>query len=156
MEQCDDNQFQCLNGQCVNASLTCDFKYDCRDGSDEEPNMCGECSSERTLLAHMLLHLKFPIAISIENKTFMYVLDGWCKGFTCFSGTCLRNDLKNDMIGDCEGLAQEDERQERSSQFTNHKKILCRMQFTLCKIFEKKTCYIFVVLYLVVMTKPNF
>ncbi len=38
-----------------------------------------------------------------------YFQEGVCKGFQCFSGTCLRKDMQLDMISDCPGLSLEDE-----------------------------------------------
>lgn len=32
---CQANEFRCGNGQCIDASLKCDRKYDCQDGTDE-------------------------------------------------------------------------------------------------------------------------
>ena len=35
-QRCQPNQFQCKNGQCVDASKKCDQRFDCSDGSDEQ------------------------------------------------------------------------------------------------------------------------
>jgi len=32
---CSGDEFRCDNGQCINATLRCDRKYHCRDGTDE-------------------------------------------------------------------------------------------------------------------------
>lgn len=32
---CEIDQFQCLNGQCIDSSARCDQHFDCGDGSDE-------------------------------------------------------------------------------------------------------------------------
>ena len=32
---CVDDQWQCADGLCINATLRCDRKYHCRDGTDE-------------------------------------------------------------------------------------------------------------------------
>lgn len=33
--RCEDNDFRCVNGQCIPPSLRCDGHKDCDDGSDE-------------------------------------------------------------------------------------------------------------------------
>ena len=35
VQRCQPNQFQCKNGQCIDASYKCDDYDDCTDGSDE-------------------------------------------------------------------------------------------------------------------------
>lgn len=37
---CPDGNFSCTSGECLPAGLVCDFKKDCKDGSDEE--FCGK------------------------------------------------------------------------------------------------------------------
>ena len=38
---CGTGQFRCEDGQCVDAALRCDGRFDCRDDSDEFN--CGKC-----------------------------------------------------------------------------------------------------------------
>ena len=42
---CPRDQFQCVSGQCINATNRCDVKFDCDDKSDEE--RCGKYSSDK-------------------------------------------------------------------------------------------------------------
>nr|NP_989783.1 low density lipoprotein receptor precursor [Gallus gallus]CAD56163.1 low-density lipoprotein receptor precursor [Gallus gallus] len=37
---CDPEQFRCGDGGCISATWVCDGGTECRDGSDEEPEMC--------------------------------------------------------------------------------------------------------------------
>ena len=37
-EQCDEGEFQCDNGRCINQIWKCDHENDCGDGSDEGKN----------------------------------------------------------------------------------------------------------------------
>ncbi|XP_015706501.1 low-density lipoprotein receptor-like [Coturnix japonica] len=37
---CDPEQFRCGDGSCISATWVCDGGTECRDGSDEEPEMC--------------------------------------------------------------------------------------------------------------------
>ena len=39
---CSENEFVCQNGRCLRERWVCDLDNDCGDGSDEDPNMCGE------------------------------------------------------------------------------------------------------------------
>ncbi|XP_037131957.1 MAM and LDL-receptor class A domain-containing protein 1 isoform X1 [Syngnathus acus] len=41
---CPDGMFKCVNEECISAGLVCDFKKDCKDGSDE--SVCGSCDFE--------------------------------------------------------------------------------------------------------------
>ena len=39
---CPGNQFRCNDGQCVAGDSLCNSVRDCRDGSDEGADICGE------------------------------------------------------------------------------------------------------------------
>lgn len=41
-EKCSENMFKCGNDECIDRSLTCNLKSDCKDGSDEKPSLCGK------------------------------------------------------------------------------------------------------------------
>ncbi|XP_019751859.1 MAM and LDL-receptor class A domain-containing protein 2 [Hippocampus comes] len=41
---CPDGLFNCVSGECLSSGLVCDFKKDCKDGSDEL--YCGSCDFE--------------------------------------------------------------------------------------------------------------
>ncbi|XP_053293903.1 apical endosomal glycoprotein [Pleuronectes platessa] len=45
VSSCPDGDFDCTSGECLPPELVCDFKEDCKDGSDEE--FCGSCDFER-------------------------------------------------------------------------------------------------------------
>lgn len=44
---CNDEQFACNDGQCIQYSWVCDGQLDCDDGSDEREEICGELSHEK-------------------------------------------------------------------------------------------------------------
>lgn len=37
------NDFQCVNGDCIDYTLTCDGTAHCKDKSDEKQFFCSEC-----------------------------------------------------------------------------------------------------------------
>lgn len=39
---CEESQFRCTNGLCIDHSSLCDFTDDCGDGSDEQESECGQ------------------------------------------------------------------------------------------------------------------
>ena len=47
---CSENEFVCQNGRCLRERWVCDLDNDCGDGSDEDPNMCGEYTEFHVLL----------------------------------------------------------------------------------------------------------
>lgn len=53
---CPEGEFTCTSGECLSAQLVCDFKKDCKDGSDEE--FCGMLSF---LICHNFI---FPTSVS--------------------------------------------------------------------------------------------
>jgi len=47
---CEDYQFQCSDGQCISALLTCNGVIDCKDESDE---LHANCSEQHLCLAYL-------------------------------------------------------------------------------------------------------
>ncbi|XP_036361362.1 low-density lipoprotein receptor-related protein 2-like [Octopus sinensis] len=45
---CSDTEFICSNGKCIFKSWVCDEDDDCRDGSDENSNLCATHTCEKT------------------------------------------------------------------------------------------------------------
>ncbi|KAF7668436.1 hypothetical protein LDENG_00014610 [Lucifuga dentata] len=45
VSSCPNGEFHCSSGECLPAGVNCDFKTDCKDGSDEE--FCGSCDFEQ-------------------------------------------------------------------------------------------------------------
>lgn len=40
--ECDETQFKCRYGACIDAARACDGNWNCKDGSDENESMCSE------------------------------------------------------------------------------------------------------------------
>ena len=47
-DSCRNDQYTCINGQCIAADDVCNFNNDCVDGSDEIPAACGMISYKVT------------------------------------------------------------------------------------------------------------
>ncbi|KAI3374795.1 hypothetical protein L3Q82_021349, partial [Scortum barcoo] len=65
---CPDGGFNCTSGECVPAELLCDFKEDCKDGSDEE--FCGMLTLQENTL-------KFNFFLTKGSCEFEHHSCGW-------------------------------------------------------------------------------
>uniref|UniRef100_A0A3P8V606 EGF-like domain-containing protein n=1 Tax=Cynoglossus semilaevis TaxID=244447 RepID=A0A3P8V606_CYNSE len=107
---CENGQFQCSNGQCIDMDWRCDGTKDCTDDSDEQ-----NCREYRTCCTQ-----EFKCVTSGECISLGFVCDGevdcvdgsdeqrTCGGrtcstdqFTCQEGQCIPLKYKCDRVKDC-------------------------------------------------------
>lgn len=64
---CSSNQFQCVDGPCINIDKRCNEVEDCSDGSDEF--LCGKCTCMRTERSFLdyYLHYKSVTAVILHG-----------------------------------------------------------------------------------------
>ena len=51
VSSCPDGMFSCASGECLPAGLTCDFKMDYKNGTDEE--FCGMITVQNTVFVKL-------------------------------------------------------------------------------------------------------
>ena len=44
LNNCTEGMFVCRNGNCITPKWLCDLDDDCKDGTDEDPTICGTCN----------------------------------------------------------------------------------------------------------------
>ena len=60
---CNDDEFNCVSGQCIPLAMSCDGISDCEDGSDESPDQCSSCFVEGECIQSPLISAKI-----VENE----------------------------------------------------------------------------------------
>lgn len=60
---CTATKFICSNGKCIYKSWVCDQDDDCKDGSDENSNLCGQYF----LILFMVIVVIFSIILLFES-----------------------------------------------------------------------------------------
>lgn len=55
LKTCDTSEFKCTSGKCIPKTFACDVDMDCKDGSDEDPLICGMFQNlSYSVLQHLL------------------------------------------------------------------------------------------------------
>ncbi|XP_072941394.1 modular serine protease-like [Epargyreus clarus] len=82
---CLDDEFQCQDGDCISANMTCDGIIDCLDASDESSALCGN-------------NTEYSLDSYVRDKR-----QSGCRRtqWQCRDGTCIRFDGKCDGVVDC-------------------------------------------------------
>jgi hypothetical protein len=95
---CDDDEFQCFKtGECLPFQLVCDGDFDCEDGSDESPDICGPCGPDA-----FFCNDGFCIADFQVCDGFFDCSDG--EDEFCFEGICDSGlDTGNEDLNQCLG-----------------------------------------------------
>ena len=69
---CSDDQFVCRNGNCINPHWLCDLDDDCKDGTDEDPTVCGEYRMsawrQKGLTGYSFNYIVRPFCLQADEK----------------------------------------------------------------------------------------
>lgn len=101
---CLQNQYECKNdAKCIDMQQKCDKNYDCPDGSDEAPSLCGICDGRFTCLVDdKCLDLSMMCDGVTDCSDNTDETDSLCcsSGFWC-DGQCKDKSVECNAIPDC-------------------------------------------------------
>ena len=113
LEPCNEDQFTCDNGRCINEDWVCDHDNDCGDGSDESKNCNSQyktCSSEEFSCRNFKC-IRSPYRCDGEddcgdnsdelNCTKEAVKCPVSTDFKCNNDECIKGSLVCDKVEDC-------------------------------------------------------
>ena len=64
--------FRCANHRCIPVRWRCDFEDDCKDGSDENPSMCGE-SAIIYIFFFFISEIIIRVVSGLPDKVYIFV-----------------------------------------------------------------------------------
>uniref|UniRef100_A0A8C8LYL0 EGF-like domain-containing protein n=1 Tax=Oncorhynchus tshawytscha TaxID=74940 RepID=A0A8C8LYL0_ONCTS len=110
-QRCGNEEFQCRNQRCVQASWKCDGDHDCLDGSDEEPYICYnrscpadqfKCLNNRCIPKRWLCDGTNDCGNNEDESNFTCSA-GSCRAdqFSCENGRCIPESWRCDRDDDC-------------------------------------------------------
>ena len=102
--QCKDDEFQCRNGQCIEASQQCDITPDCVDGSDEE--LCSKYDCFVLLSTSSFSFPSYSSSFSSSSSPFSFIasLSSYAppssstassSSYSCSSSSCITASLEH-------------------------------------------------------------
>lgn len=132
--RCNQLQFTCLNGHCINQDWKCDNDNDCGDGSDELPTVCAfhtcrstafTCGNGRCVPYHYRCDYYNDCGDNSDEAGCLFRNCNSTTEFTCSNGRCIPLSYVCNGINNCHDNDTSDEK--------NCPPHTCRPDFTKCQ-----------------------